>query len=593
MRFESQLGAEDASRFRRRLSWSVLLILLCGLGIVALTFDRSDWPGLFGDEATYLVAAQSLAWDGDLLFEPHDYERFLSLWEMAPEGLILQSGDGGRTITFGKPFFYPLVLAPFVRLAPIQGPFVANMLILGFAAIVCSRKLTRRLGELAPLWVTTLIFASVVFVYTFQAHADLFLLSCTALAMSLLFESDAARETGSRSDAFVRWVAVGVLMAVVVYSRPLYLALFLPVVLALPRRNKTRAMAGLMVGVVVLVGVAAGVHRINGGAWTSYGGERRGFYASTGYPGIDFPVEQWTIEVGGSRNAAWAEAERVLEPPPTSLSLWGWNTVYFLVGRNIGLLPYFLPIVLCLLGWPKSLLQWGCIVAVAISIAAFFLYRPFNFYGGGGAVANRYFLALYPVLWFVAGRTIRWSALSTVVVLAAPFVWPAWAQPTQFPLRPDHSYAFVSPVASRLLLYETTQSHLKPAGRSDVVHNGVWVKFLTPSLRSSRDGSVLLIDPSARGELLVGSSDPLSTLEVETWGKSAATLDVVDGARVAEQETTEDGQRLRLTLGRPRATHRMWWTANDIYLYELEFRSAAGSARLSFSIRPELAGSST
>ena len=117
------------------LTWQffVLVALLLALLFFAAGFDRRSWPSMIGDESTYLMAAASLAWDFDLSYSAADFERFRQHWEALPEGLILQGGRGEGRLTFGKPFFYPLYLAPFVRLLPTRGPFLANALLLGLA----------------------------------------------------------------------------------------------------------------------------------------------------------------------------------------------------------------------------------------------------------------------------------------------------------------------------------------------------------------------------------------------------------------------------------------------------------------------------
>jgi len=589
MRSGSRLENNRASDSIYRLSWVVLLVFLAGLCIAAATFERSNWPSLFGDEATYLMASQSLAWDRDLLFEPADYARFVSLWDTVPEGLVLQSGDDGETITYGKPFFYPLIIAPIVWLAPVRGPFLANAVMLALAVILTARVLTHRVGRLAPLWVATLIFATVVYLYVFEAHADLFLLCCSAVALCLIFGHFDEKSATSMRITIVRWALVGALIGVVAYSRPLYAPLFIPAVVALPKGHRFRAAAGLALGALALVGLAAAVHKVNGGAWTSYGGERRGFYASSGFPGVDFPAEDWDATVSGSENAAWSEAERIWMLPRTSLSLWGWNSVYFLLGRHVGLLPYFFPIILGFMGLPRQWIRVSLLAAVAISIAAFFLYRPFNFYGGGGAIANRYLLALFPAFWFLCERRIRAWQIGLVVLVAAPFLWPAWRQPRAYPLESNRSYRFVSAAAGRFLPYETTQSHLKPAGRSDVVHGQLWVKFLTPTIRPSRDGQLLLLDSGSTGELLVGSSQPLQAITVDLATESADLEFIGTGELVSD--TDESGHRtLRVDLHRPRAKHRMWWTWDDVFLYQLKLRAGVSDAeRVVFSLIPSIA----
>ena len=592
MRSGSRLETHRAFDPIRQSSWVVLLALLAGLWIAAASFERSNWPSLFGDEATYLMASQSLAWDRDLLFEPADYARFVSLWDTVPDGLVLQSGDGGETITYGKPFFYPLIIAPIVWVAPVRGPFLANAAMLAFAAIMSARVLARRVGRLAPLWVASLIFATVVYLYVFEAHADLFLLCCSAVALCLIFGHFDERSVTSLRSMIFRWALVGALIGVVVYSRPLYAPLFIPAVAALPKGHRSRAAAGLALGALALVGLAAAVHKVNGGAWTSYGGERRGFYASSGFPGVDFPAENWEATVAGSENAAWSEAERIWKLPRTSPSLWGWNSVYFLVGRHVGLLPYFFPVILGFMGLPRRWIQASLLAAVGISIGAFFLYRPFNFYGGGGAIANRYLLALFPAFWFLSERRIRAWHIGLVILVAAPFLWPAWTQPRAYPLESNQSYRFVSAAAERLLPYETTQSHLKPAGRSDVVHGQLWVKFLTPTLRPARDGQLLLLDAGSTGELLVGSSEPLQAITIDLDTESA-DLEVIGSGELVPGAGEIGHRTLRVDLHRPRAKHRMWWTWDDVFLYQLKLRAGESDAeRVAFSLNPSIASAS-
>lgn len=563
--------------------WTLLAILLVGV----LTFDRSAWRSLVGDEATYLMATESLAWDLDLRYERRDHDRFVEHWQMAPEGLILQSGDGGETITFGKPFFYPLWAAPWTRLAPTKGPFLANFLALAIAAGLATRTLRQTVGAVAPIWVASCLFASVAFTYTFWAHADLFLLALTASALSLAFWRPALDPHGSARDSRIHWrfAIVGLLLAAVVFSRPLYLPLFLPVVFALPRHRRWRSALALVVGALGLTLAAAAVHRLNGDAWTSYGAQRRGFYSSTGFPGVDLPTEAWQQSLDDLGDAAWAEARELTRLPRTATSLWLWNSVYFVVGRFVGILPYFFPLVLGLFGRPRGVARWMLLVAVGLSVAGFFLYRPFNIYGGGGAIANRYFMPLFPAFWFLATRPARLRRVVAASLIAAPFLWPLWANARSHPQRDNHTYRYVSALAQRLLPFETTQSHLKPSGRADVIHGGLWVKFLDPSLREKRDGRALLLNRGRRAELLLGSHEPVQEVVLQILEDPRETLRVVAGATVVEDTPHPRGRRLRLRLDRPRARHPMWWTWDTWHLYQLVLVSDSTDAgRLTFRL---------
>ena len=585
-------AAEPAVARRRDVYLALPLFLLSVMVFLgALTFNRLEWPSFVGDEATYLMAGESLAWDLDLSFEAEDYRRFLGHWDREPEGLILLSGDEGRHISFGKPFFYPLVIAPFQRLSPVRGPFIANALILILAGIMAGRSLKARLGGVAWLWVAVYLFASVAFAYIFWAHSDLFLMALTAMALSLAFGG--AHSPGG-GGTLLRWALVGVLVAIVVFSRPLYLPLLVPVAMAVPRQRLRRGLVGLLLGVTSLMLLSVAIHWASGRSVTSYGAQRRGFYSSTGYPGVDFESAQWVSKLEELGDAAWVEGRSVSRLPDRDASLWAWNSLYFLIGRHVGALPYFLPLLLGVLGRPRKPAQWALLVAVMACVAGFFLYRPFNFYGGGGAIANRYLLPLYPALWFVGNRTAKVGPALALTALSALFLWPLWSQPRAFPLNEDSTYRYVSAAARKMLPFETTQSHLKPSGRSDVVHNQLWVKSLGPSLLPSRDGRVLRMQADNTGQILIGSGTPLSRLRLETWGPGSDTLEVGGGAIVTDTEVIDDVRVLDLELGRRRARHPMWWTWDPYYLYQLNLRAGEAAERfVPFSLSPlpgEMAG---
>ena len=528
----------------RTWSWAALALLLAATLVGAVTFDRRTWPGLIGDEATYLMQAQSLAWDLDLEYTRQDYDRFVAQWGRPPDGLILQSADGGRTLVYGKPAAYPLFIAPFVRLSPTRGAGVANALLLALASILAARTLQKRIGDAAPLWVAAWVFASVTFAYVFWVHSDLFLMCLVAIALALVY--------GNRS-----WMAAGALLGIVLLSRPLYAGLLLPAWLAAPIAARKRLAAGAAALVLVSTLASVAVR----GTWTSYGGDRRSFYSYTGFPAVN--DVDWAGQIAERGTHSWVKEEtlRMGFDPRQG----GWNAVYYLVGRHVGILPYFLPLLLGFLAFRRGEGRWALVFAVVLAAAVLFWLRPFNFYGGGGSMANRYFLPLYPALWFLAARPVRpaLGALAAVLVtlLAAPFLLPLWSAPRIFPLASEGGYRYVSDAARRWLPFETTLSHLKPSGREDFVHNLLWIRLLSPSL--SPDGDNLRLAPGEPGDLLIGSPQPLA------------------GIRLRKP----DGTTLQL---RPkvRARHRMWWT-DDYYLYELKLEARPEGAV--FQLFPEQA----
>lgn len=556
-------------------SWAVLGLLLAATLAGALTFDRRSWPGLVGDEATYLMQAQSLAWDHDLRYSRRDYDRFVEQWGTRPEGLILQSGDAGRTLTYSKPASYAAWIAPFLRLSPMRGAAVGNALLLAFAALVAARTLEKRLGFAAPVWIAAWIFASVSFAYVFWAHSDLFLMSLTILALALAY---GAPSEGTPRRTILRWLAVGALLSLVTLSRPFYGCLLLPVALAIPARQRRLGLSALMLALGISVAASFFTSLAEADAWTPYGGERLSFDSHTGFPQVELSAGSWKAQIAARGSGSWKPADEF------DARQSAWNIAYFLVGRHVGILPYFLPLLLGLAAFRRGEGRGLLIASALAAAAAFLLTRPFNFYGGGGAIANRYFLPLYPAFWFAAGRPARASWALLAAALAAPFLWPLWTQPRSFFLDDGGGYRYVSDIARRWLPYETTQSHLKPSGRDDFVHGSLWIKPLTTNVR--QQGDRIRLDTSASGQVLLGSPQPLDGVSLTLLPPAPARLEISGAESVMSLARPRGGSVRLLHFRRPRAVHRMWWTRDAVYLYQLRFEAPTKGSGMTFQIQP-------
>lgn len=603
-----------------RLAWGLLVALLAALVLSTLLHDRTRWPTLVGDEATYLMQAESLAFDLDLIYTADDYERFVRHWGRAPEGVILQKGTGSDALVYGKPFFYAAWAAPFTRISPTRGAFVANALLLALAAVVSARALAGPLGAAAPAWVAVFVFASVTFAHAFWAHMDLFLACCTALGLALLFgrREGHGGETGGILRTPLSFAAAGVLLTMVAYSRPLYATLLLPAGLAAwSHRDRDAATAGLRrragavgvaAGVALLALLSLGIQESLAGSWTSYGAERRSFNSVVGFPGVDVPEESWEEMIREWGNASWLKRRDLSSlGSVASFHLWAWNSVYFLFGRSVGLAPYFGPALLAVIAFlvtrrrrgddsgrgarGERWARWALLAAVAATAVAFLVIRPFNFYGGGGALANRYFLPMYPALWFlVAGppspsRSLRRFGPLVTALLVAPFLWPLWSAPLAYPVDGDGVFRYVSRAAVRSLPFESTQNHLKPGGPvPEYLHHGLWVKLLDPDLDAlavdGTEGGAFLLRGGEPASLLVGSERPLSALEI-------AGRPGLPPLRVGGGDVRGSGSLRTIELDGPVAVHPMWWTREDFHLYELTLEpDPAVGGDFGFTLRP-------
>ncbi len=557
-----------------RLTWQrvVLWALVLVLTAAVAAFDPADWPYTVGDEGVYSMQAQSLAFDFDRRYEASDYRRYVDATGKIPDPLILQSTDGGGTLVYAKPVFYSLYLAPFVRLAPERGPIVANLVLLILAALLLECLLLQRVGADGPLVAAFLLFFSVTFGHVFWVHADLFYLVVTAAGLCCL---DPWLE--GKKPSLLRLAAGGVLLATAGAGRPFYLAVLLAVLLAAAptlRRAWGRRNAAIVLGAaLVLLAGSAWAHRASGGAWSPYVGERQGFSSATGYPDIDFDREGWPELLAVRGDASWVREGFLL--PSFDAALLGHNVVYAFLGRSVGIVPYFLPLVLaCACLRPGSRRRW-LLAGVGLGLLAFLFKSPYNFYGGAGAIANRWFLPLYPVCWFLVERppSRRWLVATSVV--AALFVAPLWYSAASFPVEIDadtgaQRLRYVSPAAKRLLPLETSQVHLSSAP-GDVQHGDLRVRLIGSGVRPHGDDGIRY-RPGADGELQIGSPVPLASLTVEL-------VPVETGA----------GEAVSIVVERPRriARHRYWYGAIPLNYYRLTLPEIPEGGDRDLFLKPE------
>ena len=281
-------------------------------------------------------------------------------------------------------------------------------------------------------------------------------------------------------------------------------------------------------------------------------------------------------------NASWLQAAAV--KPQLNPKLLGWNAVYFLAGRNVGVLPYFLPVLLGFLAFRSDRGRWAIPLAAAAAVLAFLLLRPFNFYGGG-PLGNRYFLPLYPALWFMAARPARTGWAIAVGLLASPFLVPLWSHPAAYPLGESGEYRHVSEIARRWLPYETTQA--SAPGRELSPGGGLWVKVLSPNIWASGRGGQMRIAGGSRGELLVGSPQPLRALHVE-FDERAPTHLLAGGTDLRPLLLKADGYVLfEVPFGRASVVHPLWWGPYDYHFYRLDFHlPGAPAAPIGFRVLP-------
>lgn len=452
-----------ATSDRRRVGWIASLVIAAIYGGFALSVDfRSASGGIQSDEATYYLMAYSLAFDGDLEYRREDLERAFREFPTGPSGIFLKRGTdvtGMRLIAsppfvafpgvpdpdddrlyYGKSYIYSLAAAPFVRLAGTNGFLLLNALLLWAAFFVVYLFASARSGPWVGLaWAGAFVFATVVPVYVVWTTPELFNWSLGAVAYFFWLYKLVSPEPSSPRTAWLRsswtdWVTAA-LIGLLTFSKVTNVLLLLPMGawLAWTRQWRQAAAVAALTGVV---GAAAfGVNVAISGEWNYQGGDRATCYGT--YPfqqpelGLDVCAERGRDEALGNvifdREVFWSNLRH--------------NLVYFLVGRNSGLVPYFCALVFAaaamLVGWRRiPAWQWFVLAGVVVHGLLFIVALPYSYFGGGGTVGNRYFMGAYGAAGFLLPAVVSLRVLLIPWLVGGLFTAKLVLTPFQVSIRP-------------------------------------------------------------------------------------------------------------------------------------------------------------
>jgi len=448
---------------RRLVGWIASVVVLAVYGGLAVSVDfRSASGGIHSDEATYYLMAYSLAFDGDLEYRSEDLERAFREFATGPSGIFLKRGtdvtgvrftlrppfvefpgvpdpDPSR-LYFGKSYAYPLAAAPFVRLFGTNGFLVLNTLLLWAAFMAVYLFTSARSGPwVGVLWAGAFVFATVVPVYVVWTTPELFNWSLGALAYFFWLYKVVSPSPSSRRTAWLRHPATDLIAAaligVVTFSKVTNVLLLLPmgVWLLWTRRWRQAALAGVVTAVVG--GAAFGLNVASSGEWNYQGGDRATCYGT--YP---FQQPGLGLEVCAERGRDEALGNVIFDPEVFWSNL-RHNLVYFVVGRNSGVLPYFCALVFAavamLVAWRRvPSWQWLVLAGVVAHALLFIVALPYSYFGGGGTVGNRYFMGAYGACGFLLPAAVSARALLVPWVIGGLFTAKLVLTPFQTSIRP-------------------------------------------------------------------------------------------------------------------------------------------------------------
>lgn len=557
------MAADGPSRHVGPAVLAFVVFAIAGVFAASVDVPRTSY-GIKSDEATYIAAALSVAFDGDLAYERRDLERFAGLYHTGPDGIFLKRGKEMRVrirgtfpfvhlvkrddpdpnrLFFGKAAAYPVFAAPFVRFYGLNGLLIFNVLLLAVTGVTAYVFLAAKSSPASALLCTTaLLGASAVPVYGVFLMPEIFNVTLVTLAYFLWLYKEVAPD----SPLAKPWTsaAAAVLLGLCVYSKPLpTVVLVAPIVLlAWTRRQWAR---GFLLGTAAVLVAAAcfGLTAFVSGEFNYQGGDRKVFYGR--FP-FDRPDFTWAAQspVIATDLSTPAEVLTSRELP----SRFAHNLKYFLIGRHFGFVLYFFPAVAAIMAWLLSRARgeaWRLLVFGALSASAIVLLivLPWTWNGGGGTL-NRYFFTAYPLALFllppgmsIAPGLLAWAggALFTARMLIDPFT------AAKFP------YLLTEKGPARRFPVELTMAESLPVRLAQPLRGHVLYYWCScPAPDTQRDPGVLLyfldqnawppepngmwISGSGRADIIVRSAWPIDHLEVEAESPIHTVLTVALGA---------------------------------------------------------------
>lgn len=558
----SPAGAGSAAGHRVAAATSAVLLIVALAAAWSVDVVKNGF-GIKGDESTYIAMALSVAYDHDLSYQHRDIERFWGIYRSGPEGIFLKRGqqwharfrgsppylivsrvaDSGKDrLYFGKPFIYAVAVAPLVRVFGVNGMLIFHVLLL-FGVCVSGYRFLAARSRPGPALVFTLAFvgATTVPVYAVFLTSDIFNFALVFFAYFLWLYKEVAPPDGLR---FLRSpssdVAGAVLLGMATFSKPINVLLIGPIVLLYWWRRQWRP--GLVAGMACAAAAAAlwGVNAASSGEFNYQGGDRKTFYS---YFPMDAPDATWD-RLGISMATNDADTVSVLKPGEF-VNRFALNVRYFMFGRHFGFVPYFFPGAVAILLWIASrdrFQPWRVLTFLALigSTAALLIFFPYSWSGGGGPPGNRYFLNLYPVVFFLtpplasmSPAILAWigGALFTAKMIVNPFYAGKFTYQTA-----ERGFARRLPVELTMgndlpIMLNSTRARV-PYGHDPTVLMYFLDERAYPPEQTTADSThrEIWVSGSGRSDILVRSDDPIDHLAMTVESPIRTVFTVSAGA---------------------------------------------------------------
>lgn len=576
---------------------AVLVMSLYGGLALSVNFPRAA-VGFQSDGATYYLMTHSLAADTDLVYRREDLARVWREFSAGPTGIFLKKGrDLDLTVDarppflhvtsapdpdltrlyFGKSFIYPMFAAPWVRVFGTNGFLLFHACLLGLVTLAGYLFLSARMAPAsAVLLAAGFLAASVAPSYVVWTTPEVFNFATIFLGyFCWLYREVASPSTAPR---WARWLLLPradllgtVLIAIAACSKVSNALLIVPLLVSLAWRRQWRRAAVCAV-VFGLVGVMFLLANIGiAGDWNFQGGERRTY--ETAFP---FLPGGAGFDVGMDRATNRVMTEVIFDPR-VFWTVFSHNLVYYVIGRHSGLLPYFFPAVFAVVAFAlargrRAAWQYLVLAAALAEILLFVVWIPYDYYGGGGVLGNRYFMNMYGLFLFLlppinslTAAVVPWivGGLFTAQITLNPFV--SSSHPAEHAMHGPLRWLPVELSLVNNLPITTTDSRVRVRfGEQHPFQMYFLDNHALPPERDARsfDGTSFWVAGESTAECLVRSATPMKRLALMLTNGDRAnrvSVRVAGRSRVVNlQPNAVSAVTLPLDEGFPYQGSRVW-----------------------------------
>ncbi len=363
-------------------------------------------PGFFSDEAVYFSMIQSLVHDLDLTWAHQDLHRICETYPAGPVGIILKKLPSDK-IVFAKPLTYPLAVTTFYILFGLKGIVLFNLVLMWLIVYLIAQRWNSTPG--AAIAALAFMVFSAFSPYVLWCHPEILL----SFLLTLFFWNWLRKDYKPLSGfSFFCVVCLGLALTI----KPPLLFLAIPPAVELIKKRTFKPFIIIILTIVII----AMLTLFCLGHVNPYEGNRRIF--TDQFP-LDAPNNLFEKADSWSMDSARFYFD---------FHTFVWNCLYFFIGRFSGIIWYFFPgvfLVLFAFLAPSNRKGKWLISTIAVVALILIIQIPSNYHGGGGALGNRYFVSLYPLLLLSVPKLPNKKIVAALIAIAAFFSGPFLVYP--------------------------------------------------------------------------------------------------------------------------------------------------------------------